>query len=60
VKIVPPDFIVLAHTADCPVEAIRCRDRPFFGLQFHPEVENTEHGSDIFRNFLRVVEEWHR
>jgi GMP synthase (glutamine-hydrolysing) len=60
VKVVPPDFKVLAHTADCPVEAIRCKDKPFFGLQFHPEVENTEHGSDIFRNFLRVVEKWHR
>ena len=57
---VPETFQVLAHTKSCPVEAIKVRDRPFYGLQFHPEVENTEHGSEIFQNFLRVVEEWQR
>lgn len=57
---VPEGFQVLAHTESCPVEAIKARDRPFYGLQFHPEVENTEHGYDIFQNFLKVVEEWHR
>ena len=43
-----------------PVEAMRSLDRPLYGLQFHPEVENTEFGMDIFHNFLKVVEEWHR
>jgi len=60
VKRVPESFEVLAHTIDCPVEAIKVKDRPFYGLQFHPEVENTEHGYEIFKNFLKVVEEWHR
>lgn len=57
---VPPDFDVLAHSDNCPVQAVKMRSHPLFGLQFHPEVENTEHGYDIFRNFIRVVEEWHR
>ena len=56
----PENFEVLAHTVSCPVEAVRVKGKPFYGLQFHPEVENTEHGSEIFQNFLKVVEEWHR
>ena len=57
---VPADFKALAHSDNCAVEAIRKIDRPIFGLQFHPEVENTEHGYDIFKNFLKVVEDWSR
>ncbi len=60
VKELPDSFEVLAHSENCPVEAVKLRNRPLYGLQFHPEVENTEHGSEIFSNFLRVVEEWRR
>ncbi len=28
--------------------------RPIFGVQFHPEVEHTEQGREIFRRFLSV------
>ncbi|QLH74850.1 MAG: GMP synthase subunit A [Methanomassiliicoccales archaeon] len=56
VKTLPPGFEVLARTDSCEIEAIRHVSRPIYGLQFHPEVENTEHGYDIFKNFLRVVE----
>jgi len=33
---------------------MRAVDRPLFGVQFHPEVEHTEHGYEIFKNFLKV------
>ncbi len=59
VKVLPPQFDILARTDGCPIEAVKMKDRPFYGLQFHPEVENTEHGEDIFKNFLKVVERWH-
>ncbi|MEM0447198.1 MAG: hypothetical protein QXT71_01405 [Thermoplasmata archaeon] len=26
-----------------------------YGLQFHPEVENTEYGKEIFQNFLKII-----
>ncbi|MFA5312508.1 MAG: gamma-glutamyl-gamma-aminobutyrate hydrolase family protein, partial [Methanomassiliicoccales archaeon] len=52
----PDEFEILAHSENCRIEAIRHRTRPIYGLQFHPEVENTEHGYDIFKNFLKVVE----
>lgn len=57
-KTVPDGFIVTASSSSCPVEAIESENRPLYGLQFHPEVENTEYGMDIFKNFLRIVEEW--
>lgn len=58
VKTIPKDFQITARSADCPVEAVRSLKRPVFGVQFHPEVEHTEHGSQIFENFLHIVKEW--
>jgi len=51
----PADFVALASTATCPVAAVRHTQRPFFGVQFHPEVTHTPCGSLIFRNFLYAV-----
>jgi GMP synthase (glutamine-hydrolysing) len=48
----PGDFIPLASTAECPVAAVRHRERPLWGLQFHPEVTHTADGAQIMRNFL--------
>jgi GMP synthase (glutamine-hydrolysing) len=45
-------FIPLATTPTCPYAAVRHKDRPFFGVQFHPEVTHTPHGADLLRNFL--------
>jgi GMP synthase (glutamine-hydrolysing) len=49
------DFVSLATTPTCPVAAVRHRERPVFGLQFHPEVAHTPYGSRILRNFLHDV-----
>jgi GMP synthase (glutamine-hydrolyzing), N-terminal domain or A subunit len=58
VKVIPEGFEVTATSHSCPIEAIRCKTRPIFGVQFHPEVENTENGPEIFRNFLNIVAEY--
>lgn len=58
VKVVPEGFEVTASSPTCPVEAVRSLKRPIFGVQFHPEVENTEHGPQIFKNFLEIVLEY--
>ncbi len=50
----PEGFVALAHSENCMVQAMRHRERPLFGLQFHPEVNNTEHGRDIFANFVEI------
>ncbi len=49
------EFIPLAATPTCPVAAVRHRDRPILGLQFHPEVSHTPAGSVILGNFLDLI-----
>ncbi len=52
VEVLPPGFRVLADTPNCPSAAIGCPERKIYGVQFHPEVNNTPRGADILRNFL--------
>lgn len=54
VKELPDDFRVLASSKTCPVQAFVHKTRPIFGLQFHPEVENTQFGRRIFENFIEI------
>jgi GMP synthase (glutamine-hydrolysing) len=46
------DFVALASTPTCPFAAARHVTRPFYGVQFHPEVTHTPRGEQIFQNFL--------
>ena len=55
VSAVSEDFSALAATDTCPFAAVKYRDRPIYGLQFHPEVTHTEHGSKLLANFLTKV-----
>lgn len=52
---VPQGFEIIAHTADCPVAAMMNKDKNFFAVQYHPEVNHTEHGQDLLKNFLYEV-----
>jgi GMP synthase (glutamine-hydrolysing) len=52
---VPDQFEVIARTANCPIAAVRHKSRAIYGLQFHPEVSHTQHGTQIIRNFLSEV-----
>jgi len=51
----PPDFVTLAATPNCRYAAVKHRTRPFYGVQFHPEVTHTPYGGQILRNFLYEV-----
>lgn len=46
------DFIAMATTPTCPFAAVRHKSKPFYGVQFHPEVTHTPRGTDILKNFL--------
>jgi GMP synthase (glutamine-hydrolysing) len=48
----PPGWSVLAHSSACAVEAMAHPSRRIWGVQFHPEVEHTEGGREIFRHFV--------
>lgn len=51
---IPSGFKRLATSENCAVQAMQALNRPLYGVQFHPEVENTQYGYEIFKNFLRV------
>jgi GMP synthase (glutamine-hydrolysing) len=50
-----PGFKVLAHSKDCSNHAFKSNSRPIYGCLFHPEVEYSEHGSEIYANFLKMA-----
>ena len=52
---VPAEYEVLAHTENCPVAAFRHREKPIYGLQWHPEVVHTEKGMQMLHNFFFEV-----
>jgi len=54
VTVMPPGFIEVAQSESCKVQAMQNEDLNRFGLQFHPEVNDTEFGSNIFENFVRI------
>lgn len=55
VEEVADQFETLAATASCPHAAVKHRQLPVFGLQFHPEVTHTPLGSTLLHNFLYNV-----
>jgi GMP synthase (glutamine-hydrolysing) len=48
----PEDFELMASTESCPIAGMAHRDKPFFGIQFHPEVTHTLQGVRIFEHFV--------
>jgi GMP synthase (glutamine-hydrolysing) len=48
---------VVAGSPSTPIAAFEDRERRRYGVQFHPEVVHTRHGTELLKNFLyRVVE----
>ena len=57
VTILPEEFDLLAESITCKIQAMLHKNKPIFGLQFHPEVEHTVYGEKIFKNFIDLCEE---
>jgi anthranilate synthase component 2 len=55
----PADLEVSAETDDGLIMAVAHRERPVYGVQFHPESIASEHGRDILRNFLDLAAAFH-
>ncbi|TAL33968.1 MAG: glutamine-hydrolyzing GMP synthase [Spirochaetes bacterium] len=58
----PPGFTVIASTDNAETAAIEHREKRIYGVQFHPEVYHTVHGTEILSNFLfgvcRITPTW--
>ncbi len=48
----PEGFFRTAYSDSCPIAAAENQPMKLYGVQFHPEVERTVHGSDILRRFV--------
>ncbi len=49
---IPHGFDVIASTDNTPIAGIANEEKNIYGLQFHPEVELSENGIQVFKNFL--------
>ena len=54
VTIVPDDFRITASSPSCRVQAMENVAGDRFGLQFHPEVNDSEYGAKIMENFVII------
>jgi GMP synthase (glutamine-hydrolysing) len=54
VRSLPPDFIRLARSRICEIEAMKHSTKPLYGVQWHPEVSHTERGNDLLKNFFEI------
>lgn len=52
---VPEGFKKIGSTENCPIAAMENEEKGFYGIQFHPEVNNTKNGIKIIRNFIYRV-----
>ncbi len=50
----PPQLEAIAWADDGTLMAIRDRERPAWGVQFHPESIGTEHGDQLVANFVAL------
>jgi para-aminobenzoate synthetase len=53
---VPAALEVIARSGDGVPMAVRHRDRPLWGVQFHPESICTEYGERLLANFLGIAD----
>ncbi|MDJ1421115.1 MAG: GMP synthase subunit A [Candidatus Methanoperedens sp.] len=56
VSSLPPDFIRLARSKICEIEAMKHKTKPLYGVQWHPEVSHTERGNDLLNNFFEICQ----
>ena len=55
VATIPDGFETIATTDLCPNAAIQNVEKNFYGIQFHPEVNLSENGTKVLRNFIYNV-----
>ena len=52
---IPEGFKTVAHTDNCPTAAMANAEKKLYAVQFHPEVNHTEHGLAMLDSFLKNV-----
>lgn len=52
VEVLPEGFETIASTANCPIAAMQNEEKNIYAFQYHPEVNHSEKGIDMLRNFV--------
>ena len=58
VNVVPEGFFITASSKSCEVQGMENEAGDRFGLQFHPEVNDSEYGQDMFQNFIEICRDY--
>ncbi len=62
VDVLPDGFVVIATSANSPYAAIANEEKRVYAMQYHPEVQHSEEGYLMLRNFAKnicgVSEKW--
>ena len=51
----PPELTITAVTTDGEIMAVRHKDYPIYGVQFHPESIMTPDGKKMLENFIKEI-----
>ena len=52
VIVLPEVFDQIASTENIPIAAFKWKDKPTYGIQFHPEVTHSTQGKQLIKNFI--------
>ena len=55
VEKVPEGFSTIGNTDHCPIAAMQNENKKLYGIQFHPEVNLSENGTQVISNFLYQI-----
>lgn len=51
----PPGYLTIATTVNAPFAGVAHDMKPYFGIQFHPEVTHTPRGIELLKNFAVTI-----
>jgi len=57
-SVVPQQWRLSAHNSKNIVMAVSHKEKPWWGVQFHPESIGSEYGKEILSNFYRLAKTW--
>jgi GMP synthase (glutamine-hydrolysing) len=52
IRILPENFIITSQSKNGTISSFESVSKKIYGVQFHPEVEHTENGKQILKNFV--------
>ncbi|MEC8927142.1 MAG: GMP synthase subunit A [Candidatus Thermoplasmatota archaeon] len=58
VSVLPEGFFITASSESCEVQGMENETGNRFGLQFHPEVNDSEFGQNMFQNFIQICRDY--